>query len=700
MRLTTLLASVLLCCIGAIAAPPEPPSPPPAPSTPMPKLERYSPDLADKSLDPCSDFFQYACNKWIAANPIPADQVAWGTFNALAIWNVAAVHNTLEEAAAGPKSTPVDQKVGDYYSSCMDEAAINKAGLTPLKPVLDRIAGMKDKSALPEIVAQIHQTIRPANLNFIDAQYPGILFGVYSQPDLDDARSVVIALDQSGMGLPGREFYQKNDEKSKQIREKYMAFVAQILELSGESKTQAASDASSIMRMETAMANAAMDIVLRRDPKNLNNKMSLEQVQALTPSFNWARYFAAMQAPASPHYLVLAPDFYRGMEKLIATESLSNLQAYLRYSMVRSMANSLSEPFIEANFDFFGKTLSGAQKVQPRWRRCSIYADADLGEAVGQAYAKKYFPPESKERMLQLVKALETALNQEIDALNWMSPETKAKAHEKLKAQIDKIAYPDQWRDYTSVEIKKDDFAGNVARSSQFEIRRRLDQAGKPTDRYMWGMTPPTVNAYEDASTNTINFPAGILQPPFFDAEQIDAVNFGGIGMVIGHEIIHGFDDQGRKFDADGNLKDWWTADDSKNYDERDQCITDEYTQEVPEAGVQQNGKLSAGEDTADNGGIHIALAALDNTLKAQGKGLDSPAPGGLTQLQTFFLSFANIWCGENRPEAARTAVMTQGHSLNRYRVNNVVSNMNEFAHAFSCKPGQKMVRANACRVW
>jgi endothelin-converting enzyme/putative endopeptidase len=666
----------------------------------MPKLERYSPDQADKSLDPCSDFFQYACNKWTAANPIPPDQVAWGTFNALAIWNVAAVHNTLEEAAAGPKTTAIDQKVGDYYSSCMDEAAINKAGITPLKPVLDRIAGMKDKSALPEVVAQIHQTIRPANLNFIDAQYPGILFGVYSQPDFDDARSVVIALDQSGMGLPGREFYQKDDEKSKQIREKYVAFVAQMLELSGESKTQAAADAASIMRMETAMANSAMDIVLRRDPKNVNNKMSLEQVQALTPSFNWTRYFAAMQAPASPHYLVLAPDFYRGMQKLIATESLSTLQAYLRYSTVRSMANSLNEPFVETNFDFFGKTLSGAQKIQPRWRRCSIYADADLGEAVGQAYTKKYFPPESKERMLQLVKALETALNQEIDALNWMSPETKAKAHEKLKAQIDKIAYPDQWRDYSSVEVKKDDYAGNVARSSQFEIKRRLDQAGKPTDRYTWGMTPPTVNAYEDASTNTINFPAGILQPPFFEAEQIDAVNFGGIGMVIGHEIIHGFDDQGRKFDADGNLKDWWTAEDSKNYDERDQCITDEYTQEVPEAGVKQNGKLSAGEDTADNGGIHIALAALDNTLKAQGKELDSPAPGGLTQLQTFFLSFANIWCGENRPEAARTAVMTQGHSLNRYRVNNVVSNMNEFAHAFSCKPGQKMVRANACRVW
>ena len=698
MRLTTLLALVPMFCAASLAAPPEPPSPPP--SSPMPKLERFSPDQADKTLDPCNDFFQYACNKWIQANPIPADQVAWGTFNALAVWNVAAVHNTLEEAAAGPKNTPVDPKVGDYYSSCMDEATINKAGLTPLKPVLDRIGAMKDKSALPEIVAQIHQTIRPANLNFIDAQYPGVLFGLYGQPDFDDARNVVIALDQSGMGLPGREFYLNNDEKSKQIREKYVAFVAQILELSGESKAQSAADATTILRMETALANAAMDIVKRRDPANQNNKMSLEQLQSLTPSFNWARYFAAMQAPSSPHYLVLAPDFYRGLEKLIATESVPNLQSYLRYSVVRSMANSLSQPFVEANFNFFGKVMSGAQQIQPRWRRCSIYADADLGEAVGQAYTKKYFPPESKDRMLQLVKALETALNQEIDALNWMSPETKAKAHEKLKLQIDKIAYPDQWRDYSTVEIKRDDFLGNVARSSQFEIRRRLDQAGKPTDRYLWGMTPPTVNAYEDASTNTINFPAGILQPPFFEADQIDAVNFGGIGMVIGHEIIHGFDDQGRKFDADGNLKDWWTSSDSKSYDERDQCITDEYTQEVPEAGVQQNGKLSAGEDTADNGGIHIALAALDNTLKSQGKELDSPAPGGLTQLQTFFLSFANIWCGETRPEAARTAVMTQGHSLNRYRVNNVVANMNEFAHAFNCKAGQKMVRANACRVW
>jgi endothelin-converting enzyme/putative endopeptidase len=302
--------------------------------------------------------------------------------------------------------------------------------------------------------------------------------------------------------------------------------------------------------------------------------------------------------------------------------------------------------------------------------------------------------------MLQLVKALEKALHADIDAQSWMAAETKQRAHAKLAAQVDKIGYPDHWRDYSSVEIKRDDFLGNVERASKFEIQRRLAEAGKPTDRYLWGMTPPTVNAYEDPQTNTINFPAGILQPPFFDASQIDAVNFGGIGMVIGHEIIHGYDDQGRKFDADGNLKDWWTAADGSAYEQRDQCITDQYTQEVPEAGVKQNGKLSAGEDTADNGGIHIALSALENTLKAQGKNLDSPAEGGLTHLQSFFLNYATIWCGQLRPEASRTAVLTQGHSLNRYRVNNVVSNLNEFSHAFSCHAGQPMVRANACRVW
>jgi putative endopeptidase len=428
--------------------------------------------------------------------------------------------------------------------------------------------------------------------------------------------------------------------------------------------------------------------------------MSLAQVQALTPSFDWSRYFAAMHAPASPQYLVLSPDFFRGMEKLIASHAAPHWRAYLRFSTVSFMAPFLSQPFEEARFDFQGRTLFGAQQIQPRWRRCSGNTDADLGDPVGQAYVAKYFPPENKERMLHMVKAIEASLSREIASASWMSEETKQRAQVKLAAQVDKIAYPEHWHDYSSLEIKHGDFLGNATRSANFEISHRFEKFGKPVMRTEWGMTPPTVNAYEDAQTNTINFPAGILQPPFFDASKIDAVNFAAIGAVIGHEIIHGYDDQGRKFDADGNLRDWWTKADAANYDERDKCITDEYTQDVPEAGVKQNGKLSAGEDTADNGGVHITLAGLEATLKSQGKDLDSPADDGMTQLQEFFLSYANIWCGEVRPEAARTAVMTQGHSLNRYRVNNVLGNMPEFAHAFGCHAGQPMVHANACRVW
>jgi putative endopeptidase len=473
-----------------------------------------------------------------------------------------------------------------------------------------------------------------------------------------------------------------------------------MLELSGEATAQSAADAKTILAMETSMANAAMDIIVRRDPKNLNNKMTLQQLQALTPSFNWNSYLKAMHLPATDKYLVTSPEFFKGMQKLIAAEPAEHWRAYLRYTLVHLSAPSMSQTFVEENFNFYGRTLSGTAEIQPRWRRCSFYADADLGEAVGQAYVAKYFPPESKQRMLQMVKAIETALHQDIDASEWMSAETKQKAHAKLSAQVDKIGYPDRWQDYSALEIKRDDFLGNMQRSSQFEIARRLALVGKPVDRSRWGMTPPTVNAYEDAQTNTINFPAGILQPPFFDAKRIDAVNFGAIGVVIGHEIIHGYDDQGRKFDADGNLKDWWTPADASAYEKRGQCISDEYTQDVPEAGVKQDGKLSQGEDTADNGGIHIALAGLQSSLKAQGKDLDSPGEEGISELQTFFLAYANVWCGDNRPEAARTAVLTQGHSLNRYRVNNVVGNMSEFAHAFGCKAGQPMVHANACRVW
>lgn len=688
-----LLTSLTLCCglyaqtSGASAA--------------KPKLENFDAAMGDRDLDPCADFYQYACNKWLKANPIPSDQPGWGTFNSLSLWNIAAVRETLEQAASpAANRTPVEQKVGDYFAACSDESAINRAGLAPLKPTLDRIAKLHDKGQLPELIAYIHQRIRPANLNFIEAQYQGVLFGIYAAPDFDDAGMTLAALDQSGMNLPAREFYLKDDEKSKQIRDQYVQHVGRMLELNGESPAKASADAKSVLAMETALANAAMDIVLRRDPKNQNNKMTLTQVQALTPSFDWKNYFAAMHAPASPQYIVVAPEFFRGVEKLIASEPVANWQAYLRYSALHNAAPFLSEAFVKENFDFYGRILSGTPTLQPRARRCSYSADIDLGDAVGQAYVSRYFPPENKARMLEMVKAIEAALDEDIDNATWMSAVTKKLAHEKLSAQIDKIGYPDQWHDYSSVDIKRDDYLGNVQRASAFEIGRRLSKFGKPTDRKEWNMTPPTVNAYEDPQSNTINFPAGILQPPFFEAAQIDAVNYGAIGMVIGHEIIHGYDDQGRKFDAQGNLKDWWTAEDAANYDQRDACITDEYTQDVPEAGVKQNGKLSAGEDTADNGGIHIALGGLKSKLQQQGLDLDSMTKDGLTELQTFFLSYAHVWCGHQRPEAARTAVMSQGHSLGRYRINNVIANMPEFAHAFGCKAGQPMVHANACRVW
>jgi putative endopeptidase len=666
----------------------------------IPPLDHFNIDQVDRTLDPCADFFQYACAKWIKSNPIPADLAGQTAFGKLAIWNIATVRDTLEEAASARDRSPIQQIVGDYYASCMDESRINKLGVTPLQPALDRIAKLKDKSQLPELVAYLHQLVRPGDLVYTDTEYDGILFGLYQQPDFDDASITVAAFDQAGMGMPSRDFYLKDDAKSKEIRDKYVKHVAKLLQLGGEPPEQALADAQSVLVLETALAKSAMDIIPRRDPKNLNNKMSLQQMQALTPSFNFERYLRAMQAPSSVRYLVLAPDFFRGLDQLIASEPVGHWKAYLRWQTLHFMAPFLSQPFVEEAFDFFGRTLAGTQEIPPRWRRCSFSTDADLGEAVGQAYVAKYFPAERKERVLKMVRAIEAALNRDIDEATWMSDASKEAAHGKLAAQIDKIGYPDRWRDYSSVEIKRDDFVGNIFRASRFETSRRFSKIGKPTDRKGWGMTPPTVNAYEDTATNTINFPAGILQPPFFDASAPDAVNYGAIGTVIGHEIIHGFDDQGRKFDAQGNLRDWWTPEDAANYDQRDKCIQDEYTQDIPEAGVRQNGALSAGEDTADNGGIHIALSALENTLTSNGKTLDGPAEDGLTELQTFFLSYSEVWCSALRPEAARTAVLTQGHSLDRYRVNNVLGNMSEFGHAFGCHAGQPMVHATQCRVW
>ncbi len=666
-----------------------------------PKLEHFDPNMVDRTLDPCQDFYQYACSKWNAANPIPPDQVAWGTGSGLQYWNENIVRQALEKASAQTSGrSDFEQKIGDYWQACSDEPALETAGSRDLKPGLERIAKMKSKAELADQVAYIHMST-PGAWSGNDNQTGVALLGFGSQQDYDDASKVVASIDQGGLALPSRDFYVKDDAKSKDILSKYEAHVARMLVLTGESATQAAADAKTVIAIETAMAKAQMDNVARRDPKNVNNKMSFEQMQALTPSFDWKKYTADIGAPPSaPHYLVSTPGFFKELEVLIQQHSVTDWQVYLRWQLVHASAPYLSKAFVDENWDFFAHTLVGAKQQLPRWRRCVRAADRDLGMALGQAYVAAAFPPSSKQQTVALVHDVEHALDQDITGLDWMQPATKEQAKIKLHAIEDKIGYPNQWRDYSSVTITRTSYLNNVRESTAFEFHRQLDKIGKPVDRSEWTMTPPTINAYYDPQLNTINFPAGILQPPYFDTTMDDAVNYGAIGMVIGHEITHGFDDQGRKFDAQGNLRDWWTAADAKAYDERDECIADEYTQEIPEAGVKQNGHLTQGEDTADNGGMRIAFIALTNKLQATGKSLDEKDESGWTPRQKFFLSYANEWCTEYRPELMRTAVLTNPHSIPKYRVNNVVANMPEFQQAFSCKTGTPMVRAKQCRVW
>ncbi len=666
-----------------------------------PKLEHFDPNMADKSLDPCQDFYQFVCKKWNLQNPIPPDQVAWGTGSGLRYWNENILRQAMEKASTQTSGqSEFDQKIGDYWGACMNESGIEAAGTRDLKPDFERIAAMKSKSELAEQVAHIHILV-PGAWDAEDNQTNSALLGFGPQQDFDNASIVVAAVDQGGLGLPNRDFYLKDDAKSKEILQKYEAHIGKMFGLIGENSDQAAADAKTVLAIETAMAKAQMDNVARRDPKNLNNKMSFEQVQALTPSFNWKEYVADVQAPpSSPHYLVSSPEFFKELEQLIQQHSLNEWKVYLRWHLVTGSAPYLSKAFVDENWDFFSHTLLGSKAQTPRWRRCVRAADRDLGMALGEAYVKAAFPPSSKDRTVALVHDVEHALDQDITGLNWMQDATKEQAKVKLHAITDNIGYPNHWRDYSSVKITRDSYLNNVHEATRFEFHRQLNKISKPVDRTEWTMTPPTINAYYQPQLNSINFPAGILQPPYFDPNLDDPANYGGVGMVIGHEITHGFDDQGRKFDAKGDLRDWWTAQDAKAYEQRDQCIIDEYTQEIPEAGVKQNGQLTAGEDTADNGGLRLAYMALANKLQSEGKSIDSKDLDGWTPKQKFFMAYANEWCQQYRPELMRTVVLTNPHSIPKYRVNNVVSNMPEFQQAFSCKAGTPMVRANQCRVW
>jgi putative endopeptidase len=674
------------------------------PEPPPPKLDHFDVSEVDKSLDPCQDFYQYACSKWDAANPIPEDQVAWGTGSGLEYWNENILREALKKAAAKTDNrTDYEQKIGDYWAACMDEVTIEGSAPTKaLRPGLEYIDGMKDKSELADQLAHIHLAV-PGAWEADDNQTRAALLGFGQQQAFDDATKVVAGIDQGGLGLPNRDFYLKDDDKSKEILSEYEAHIGEMLVLgiSAETAEQGAEDAKTVIAIETALAQAQMDNIARRDPKNLNNKMSLKEVQALTPSFNWKAYLAAVKAPpSSPYYLVTSPQFFRSLEPVIQQYSVDDWKVYLRWHLIHGSAPYLGKPLADENWGFYSHTLLGAKKQLPRWRRCVRTADRDLGMALGQAYVDAAFPPESKARTVSMVDDVEHALDQDISTLDWMQPATKEQAKIKLHAIQDKVGYPDHWRDYSTVKIGRTSYLENVREATAFEFTRQLNKIGKHVDRAEWTMTPPTINAYYDAQLNSINFPAGILQPPYFDSTMEDAVNYGAIGMVIGHEITHGFDDQGRKFDAQGNLRDWWTADDAKAYDQRGQCIADEYTEEIPEAGVKQNGHLTQGEDTADNGGLRLAFIAANNKLQSEGKALDTKEADGWTPRQKFFLSYANSWCTQYRPELMRTVVLTNPHSIPKYRVNNVVSNMPEFQEAFTCKKGSPMVRANQCRVW
>jgi len=677
---------------GSLAAPPKE----------LPKLESFSTANTDAGANPCDDFFAYADGKWIAAHPIPADQVTWGVGSPLELWNETLLVKTLELTSGDdPKRTPNEQKVGDYYFACMDTKTIDAHAAEWLKPELERIAAIKFKQEIAEEVAHLHRTI-PGAEEPGDNQTNAALLGYSGQPDFADASHNVASIDQGGMALPGRSFYLDQDEKAKEIRAKYLKHVANIFVLAGEMPEQAKSDAATVLAIETELAKDTMDPVARRDPKNLNNPMTLAQVKALTPSFDWDAYLKLVKSPATPKYIVTSPDFFKSLETMLKAHSLEEWKTYLRWQMLHGNASALSDGFVKENFDFYARTLYGAQEIQPRWRRCVRNVDGNLGEALGEVYVKRAFPGESKERVLQMVKDIEAALAKDIEAADWMAPETKKQAQLKLSGVLNKIGYPDSWRDYSSVSVGRASLLENRQHAATFEFERWVAKIGQPLDRTEWTMTPPTINAYEDAQNNTINFPAGILQPPFFEMSQDAAVNYGAIGAVIGHETIHGFDDEGRKFDAQGNLRDWWTPNDAKEYESRGKCISDQYTQLVPEAGpdVKQNGLMTQGEDTADNGGLHLALLALQKELGREGKSLSDKETDGFTTLQRFFLAYAFAWCEQYRPELIRTLVLTNPHSYPKYRVNNVVSNFPEFREAFGCHEGQKMVRVKYCRIW
>lgn len=660
---------------------------------------RAGAQITSRGIDPanmcntcnaCEDFYLYANGGWLAKNEIPAAFSTWGTTSHVREKNVGVLRQILEDAAKNTNAPAgsVEQKTGDFFASCMDEPRIEAAGAKPLAAEMTAISKMKSVKDLPATVGHLHDlSVRS-------------LFGFGAVQDFKNSSVVNAIAGQGGLGLPDRDFYFKDDDKSKSIRGAYIKHVANMFKLLGDDPAKADAEAQVVMKIETELASNSLDRVARRDLSKQYNKMTVSELATVTPNFDWNTYLKALNSPKFTDVNMAHPAFFKGLNAMLSTVTIEDWKTYLRWQLVHGAAEALSSNFVNENFDFYGKTLNGTKELLPRWRRCVVATDGSLGELLGQVYVKKAFPPEAKARMKELVNNLTVALRDDINTLDWMSEPTRKQAIAKLESFAVKIGYPDKWRDYSTLKIDRSSYADNLIRAGRFEVHRGLAKIGKPVDKTEWGMTPPTVNAYYNALMAEIVFPAGILQPPYFDLNADDAVNYGAIGGVIGHEMSHGFDDQGRKFDLKGNMADWWTAEDAKNYMQRATCVEEQFSAfRAEEVEMNQNGKLVLGESIGDLGGLKIAWLAFQKSLEGKPRPADID---GFTAEQRFFLGWAQVWGRNQRPEAIRQQILTDPHPLGRFRVNGPLSNMPQFAEAFHCKLGDKMVRPEdkRCQVW
>lgn len=675
MRLLKLTAFMLVCAALAFAQA----------DNKQQLKEGFDIQALDRSVEPCVDFYKFACGGWKKNNPLPGDKARYGRFDELQERNNAILKDILEKAATpSANRTKAEAQIGDFYAACMDEAKAEQLGAKPIESDLKKIAKAKTKADLLKVIAELSR---------IGAAAP---FGFGPAPDMHKAEMMMANVFQGGYALPDRDYYVKDDARSSDVRAKYVEHVQKMFELLGEKPAQAAKDAKTVMAIETELARANMDRTLMRDPKNRDHKMALKEFLALAPSIDFDTYFTIVGAPKFDSVNVVPPDYFKTLEKQWTSVSLEDWKTYTRWRVLRAAASLLSKPFFDENFSFNQKYMNGQKQPEVRWKRCVNATNAALGEAVGQLYVEKTFGTEGKKRTLEMVINIEKAMGQNIGTLDWMTDDTKKASRVKLDAVRNNIGYPDKWRDYSSIKVKRNDLLGNVRRASEFEVARVMKKIGNPADRTEWSMTPPTVNAYYRPAMNDINFPAGILQPPFFERTMDEAVNYGAIGAVMGHELTHGFDDQGSKFAADGNFKNWWTETDRAEFDKRTQCIVDQYAGYSPVEGVNLNGKLTLGENVSDNGGVRLAYLALQNRLREK----PQPAIDGFTPEQRFFLGYAQIWCQNVSPERARQLAIVDPHSPGEFRVNGVVVNSPDFSKAFGCKQGQPMVAENACRVW